>query len=147
MCVKLLPGEQIPVDDLIWVILEGDPRSSPSEEEQEIGKTLKGGSPRAIKDDVRICLILDCCRCPFAMIHSTFVVSFNLIDFRNAFREGRLNHRKPAPVMAVKNERGFNLKMDIKRLGFNDQILIINSSLLGDRAKDNNSFTQMLLRS
>ena len=48
--------------------------------------------------------------------------------------------------MAVKNERGFNLKMDIKRLGFNDQILIMNSSLLGDRAKDNNSFTQMLLR-
>merc|ERR1712004_956502 len=31
-------------------------------------------------------------------------------------------------------------------MGFNDQILIMNSSLLGDRAKDNNSFTQMLLR-
>ena len=68
MCVKLLPGEQIPVDDLIWVILEGDPRSSPSEEEQRIGQTLKGGSPRAIKDDVRICLILDCCRCYVSMI-------------------------------------------------------------------------------
>ena len=71
---------------------------------------------------------------------------FNPFDFRNAFREGRLNHRKPIPVMAVKNERGFNLKMDIKRLGFNDQILIINSSLLGDTAKDSNSFTQRLLR-
>ena len=69
MCVKLLPGEQIPVDDLIWVILEGDPRSCPSEEEERIGQTLKGGSPRAIKDDVRICLILDCCRWYFFMIH------------------------------------------------------------------------------
>merc|ERR1712010_253368 len=36
--------------------------------------------------------------------------------------------------------------MDIKDLDFNDQILIINSALLGDRAKDNNSFTQRLLR-
>ena len=36
--------------------------------------------------------------------------------------------------------------MDIKNLNFNDQILIINSSLLGDTAKDNNSFTQSLLR-
>ena len=80
MCVKLLPGEQIPVDDLIWVILEGDPRSCPSEEGQRIGQTLKGGSPRAIKDDVRICLILDCCRCHFAMIHLIFTMIFTCID-------------------------------------------------------------------
>ena len=46
----------------------------------------------------------------------------------------------------MKHERGFKLKMDIKDLGFNDQILVINSSLLGDKAKDNNSFTQRLLR-
>ena len=46
----------------------------------------------------------------------------------------------------MKNERGFKLQMDIKELDFNDQILIINSALLGDRAKDNNSFTQRLLR-
>ena len=51
------------MDDLIWVILEGDPRDDPSEEDAIIGETLKGGLPRAIKDDVRICLILDCCRC------------------------------------------------------------------------------------
>ena len=69
MYVKLLPGEQIPVDDLIWVILEGDPRSSPSEEEQRIGKTLKGSSPRAIKDDVRICIILNCCRCYLVLLN------------------------------------------------------------------------------
>ena len=55
-------GEQIPVDDLIWVILEGDPREEISEEEASVGKTLKGGSPRALKDDASICLILDCCR-------------------------------------------------------------------------------------
>ena len=36
--------------------------------------------------------------------------------------------------------------MDIKNLNFNDQILIINSVLLGDKAKDNDSFTQRLLR-
>ena len=50
------------------------------------------------------------------------------------------------PKLAVKNERGFKLKMDIKNLDFNNQILIVNSSLLGDAAKDNNSFTQRLLR-
>ena len=55
--------EQIPVDDLIWVILEGDPREETSEEDAAIGATLKGGSPRAITDDARICFILDCCRC------------------------------------------------------------------------------------
>ena len=65
---------------------------------------------------------------------------------RNNFRDGSQHHPKPAPVLAVKNERGFKLQMDIKELDFNDQILIINSALLGDRAKDNNSFTQRLLR-
>ena len=61
---------------------------------------------------------------------------------RNAFRDGSLNQ----PKLAVKNERGFKLKMNIKELNFNDQILVINSSLVGDKAKDNNSFTQRLLR-
>ena len=50
------------------------------------------------------------------------------------------------PKLAVKNERGFKLKMDIKELNFNDQILVINSYLVGDKANDNNSFTQRLLR-
>ena len=82
--------------------------------------------------------------------------------FRNSFRGATLAQPKPLnqpepsvsganplkaePVLAVRNERGFNLKMDIKKLNFNDQILIINSVLLGDKAKDNNSFTQRLLR-
>ena len=61
---------------------------------------------------------------------------------RNSLRSGSLNQ----PKVAVKHERGFRLKMDIKKLNFNNQILIINSSLLGDGAKDNNSFTQRLLR-
>ena len=65
-----------------------------------------------------------------------------MLQIRNAFRDGSLNQ----PKIAVKNERGFKLKMDIKGLNFNDQILVINSSLLGDKAKDNNSFTQRLLR-
>ena len=61
---ELNPGEQITVDELIWEILEGDPREDVSDQDASIGKTLKGGSPRAIKDDARICLILDCCRFP-----------------------------------------------------------------------------------
>jgi len=31
------------------------------------------------------------------------------------------NVAKPAPVLAVKNERGFNLKMDVKNLGKSSQ--------------------------
>ena len=71
---------------------------------------------------------------------------------RNSFRGGTpaqpqpLKQPEPAPPLAVRNERGYNLKMDIKNLDFNDQILIINSVLLGDKAKDNDSFTQRLLR-
>ena len=130
-------GDQIPVDYLLWEILEGDPRGEISEEEASVGETLKGGSPRAIKDDARICIILDCCRC------RTFERVIQLIQIsRNAFRDGSLNQ----PKVAVKNVRGFKLKMDIKELNFNDQILLINSSLVGDKAKDNNSFTQRLLR-
>ena len=41
---------------------------------------------------------------------------------------------------------GFDLKMDIKKVNLNDQILIVNSSLIGDTAKDINSFTRSLLR-
>ena len=112
-------GEQIPVDDLIWEILEGDPREETSEEEASVGETLKGGSPRAIKDDARICIILDCCR------FLKRVIPLILIS-RNAFRDGSINQSK----LAVKNVRGFKLKMDIKELNFNDQILVINSSLV-----------------
>ena len=44
-------------------------------------------------------------------------------------------------------DRAFKLKKKIKDLNFNDQILIVNSSLLGDTAKDTGSFTQNLIRS
>ena len=64
---ELNPGEQITVDELIWEILEGDPREDVSDQDARVGENLKGGFPRAVKDDARICLILDCCR------FSTFV--------------------------------------------------------------------------
>ena len=56
--IQLNSGEQITVDEMIWEILEGDPREDASGDEEH---------PRAIKDDARICIILDCCR--FHMIH------------------------------------------------------------------------------
>ena len=43
--------EKITVDELIWEILEGDPREDVSDRGASIGKTLKVGSPRAIKDN------------------------------------------------------------------------------------------------
>ena len=130
-------GDQIPVDYLLWEILEGDPREEISEEEASVGETLKGGSPRAIKDDARICIILDCCR------YQTFerVICLTLIS-RNAFRDGSINQ----PKVVVKNVRGFKLKMDIKELNFNNQIITIQTSLLGFLAKDHYSFTHRLLR-
>ena len=125
------------MDDLIWEILEGDPTREISKEDAKVGETMKGGSPRALKDDCLICLILDCCR--------FFIVVFSLLlCSRNAFRDGSRHLQKQK--LFVKNQKGFNLKMDIKNLNFNDQILVINSSLLGNTAKDDNSFTQMLLR-
>ena len=41
---------------------------------------------------------------------------------------------------------GFDLKLKIKKVDLNDQILIVNSSLIGDTAKDIKSFIQGLLR-
>ena len=43
-------------------------------------------------------------------------------------------------------DTGFALKMDIKKVNLNNQILMVHSSLIGDTAKDKNSFTQSLLR-
>ena len=51
-----------------------------------------------------------------------------------------------ANVVKAMRDIGFDLKMDIKKMNLNDQILIVNSSLIGDTAKDINSFTQTLLR-
>ena len=47
---------------------------------------------------------------------------------------------------AIRDQFGFDLKMDIKKVNLNDQILIVNSSLIGDTAKDIKSFTRSLLR-
>ena len=49
-------GDEITVDELIWEILEGDPRDDVPVGDEE-------GPPRAIREDANICLILDCCRC------------------------------------------------------------------------------------
>ena len=84
-----------------------------------IWEILEGGEPRAITKDVQVCIILDMCR--------------------NEITRG------PKPAKAIK-ELSFDLKMEIKKRDFNDQILIVNSSLLGDTAKDLNSFTQSLIR-
>ena len=47
--------------------------------------------------------------------------------------------------MAIQ-DGGFDLKMKIRDLNFNDQTLIVHSSLLGNAAKDTDSFTQRLAR-
>ena len=39
---------------------------------------------------------------------------------------------------------GFEKKQKIKKLGFNDQILVVNSTLFGETAADTNSFTLKL---
>ena len=52
---------------------------------------------------------------------------------------------KPKQVVVLANE-SFKLKMKIQDLGFNNQILVINASLLGKKADDLNSFTNRLLK-
>ena len=129
-------GDEITVDELIWEILEGDPRDDAPVGDEE-------GPPRAIREDASICLILDCCRCYINIDEKLFLQSFrNTLERTGNPRQSQ----PPTQALAVQNQRGFNLKMKIRELGFNDQILIINSSLLGDTAKDSNSFTQRLLR-
>ena len=48
--------------------------------------------------------------------------------------------------LVVLADKGYNLKMKIQDLGFNNQILVINASLLGKKADDLNSFTNRLLK-
>ena len=52
---------------------------------------------------------------------------------------------KPKQVVVLAKE-SYNLKMKIQDLGFNNQILVINASLLGKKADDLNSFTNRLLK-
>ena len=53
--------------------------------------------------------------------------------------------RRPALTKEVL-DYGFTMKEDIKKLGFNERILVVHSALLGDTAKDTNSFTKRLIR-
>ena len=43
-------------------------------------------------------------------------------------------------------DSGFEKKENIKKLGFDDRILVVKSALLGDTAKDTHSFTKRLIR-
>ena len=43
-------------------------------------------------------------------------------------------------------DRGLDMAMKIRERGFNDNILKVHSSLLGEKASDSNSFTKRLLR-
>ena len=66
---------------------------------------------------------------------------FTLMSREESFRGGR-----QAQPTAVKNKDGYQLKMDIEELNFNNQIITIQTSLLGFLAKDHYSFTHRLLR-
>ena len=50
------------------------------------------------------------------------------------------------PVLEVQDEDGFERKQEIKKLGFNDQILVVNPTLFGETASDTNSFTLKLMK-
>ena len=65
--------------------------------------------------------------------------------FRNKARDISAGHHK-APLLEIQDEDGFERKQEIKKLGFNDQILVVSSTLLGDTASDTNSFTLRLTR-
>ena len=121
----------------------GDPRrGSQGGDLRRRGQCWGDLERRFSKGDQRRCSYLHHSRLLQVSDYSFERVIRLILIFRNAFREGSPNQ----PKLAVKNVRGFKLKMDIKKLNFNDQILLINSSLVGDKAKDNNSFTQRLLR-
>merc|ERR1719193_3067050 len=89
-------------DDVIWEILEG-------------------GTTRAVRKDVLVCLVFDMCR-------------NKARDISAAHHQGEIQ------------DTGFERKQEIKKLGFNDQILIVSSTLLGETASDTNSFTLRLTR-
>ena len=74
------------------------------------------------------------------VVLSTIVQVLALICSRNKARDA--GHHPP--VLEVQDEDGFERKQEIKKLGFNDQILIVSSTLLGETASDTNSFTLKL---
>ena len=60
-------------------------------------------------------------------------------------RDKARNAARPALQKEVLDS-GFTMKEDIKKLGYNDRILVVHSALLGDTAKDQFSFTGRLIR-
>ena len=64
----------------------------------------------------------------------------------SAFDLGQRSLALKPKQLVVLADKGYNLKMKIQDLGFNNQILVINASLLGKKADDLNSFTNRLLK-
>ena len=64
----------------------------------------------------------------------------------SAFDLGQRSLAPKPKQLVVLADKGYNLKMKIQDLGFNNQILVINASLLGKKADDLNSFTNRLLK-
>ena len=65
--------------------------------------------------------------------------TWNILTFRDEVLRG-------AQKDQIIKQTSFERKKEIKNLNYNDQILVVNSVTLGQTAKDNNSFTQGLLR-
>ena len=61
-------------------------------------------------------------------------------DFRNASTRG-----PSAPPLMVQ-DKSLNMAIQIRKQGYNDNILKVNSSLSGETASDENSFIKRLLR-
>ena len=64
---------------------------------------------------------------------------WNILTFRDEVSRG-------AQKDQIIKQTSFERKKEIQNLNYNDQILVVNSATLGQTAKDNNSFTQGLLR-
>jgi len=79
---------------------------------------LEAGKPRALNRVIAVCVMLDMCR--------------------NKLRDVSALHNYEI------KDVGLDLKMDIKKLGYNNKIMTVSSALLGDTASDSNSFTWRL---
>ena len=62
---------------------------------------------------------------------------------QNVRNKARDSGHQP-PMLEIQDEDGFERNQEIKKLGFNDQILIVSSTLLGETASDTKSFTLRL---
>ena len=61
-------------------------------------------------------------------------------NFRNARTRG--DSRPPLEIL----DKGLKMAVNIRKQGYNNNILKVNSSLLGEKAADSNSFITRLIR-